>query len=97
MSALGFAAIAALTSAVGQGIGSVVNSNKDFKTNKKLMDYQNEINNANWEKQNARQDYLLANNAKIQKDSYKNAGLNPALLSEGNFTGNVASSIPRLS
>lgn len=68
----------------------------DVKHNKQLMDYQNQLNNANWIKQNERQDYLLSNSADITKKSYQNAGLSPALLTAGNYSPNVASSMPKL-
>lgn len=57
------------------------------KANKELSKYNNDLNFETWqnqfEAQNTRQDYLLQNQASIQKQSYMDAGLNPALMNQG--------------
>lgn len=46
---------------------------------KQLMDYENAINNENWQKQIEREDYLLKNGKAIEAKALQDAGFNPAL------------------
>lgn len=87
-----------IPSVVGSSLGvltSPLTSKIASDNQKDLMDYQNKLQEANWDKhfreQNAQQQRLLINSPAMQVQGYKNAGLNPALLS-GRF-GDV-SSIP---
>ncbi len=74
--------------ALGAGIsmfGNLIGGALQYKRQKKLMKKQNEYNTAQWYREVARQDYLLANSARLQKESLQNAGLSAATLT-GSFS-----------
>ena len=55
------------------------NQNHQHELDINTMNYQNFLANQNWEKENAREDYLLANSKRIEQNAFRNAGLNPAM------------------
>lgn len=83
---------------VGSALGSVIDdvtgniSQKDaqkqqIKGQQQLMNYQNTLNNQTWQnqfnQQNARQDFLLQNQASMQKQGLQNAGISAATMNGG--------------
>lgn len=66
-------------------------ANKDaYKWSKKFSEFTNEQNLANWRLQNQRQDWLNQNSALISKNALQAAGISPAAMNEGDFTGSVS-------
>lgn len=65
--------------------GSAFNNRLSFNSNKKLMNLQNDFNIAAFNRENARQDYLLNNGALIQKRALEGAGISAAGLA-GEFS-----------
>lgn len=70
-------AAAAITSGT-QALSGLATANVSYKNNKKLLEQQQQYNRENFELANARQDYLLANQAAIYKRSLQNAGYSTA-------------------
>lgn len=84
---------------IGSFVGSLVqnrNNQKSLQMSKDLKQFENSLQMDSWQKQfdaeNARQDYLNASSAMIQKNSMRNAGLSPASLSDAGAFSNAVSS-----
>lgn len=71
--------------------GTAISNKQNFNLNKKLMYLQNDLNIAAFNRENARQDYLLNNGASIQKRALEGAGMSAAGLA-GDFS--PISSVP---
>lgn len=71
-------------------VGSLIGGAIQYRQQKKLMKQQNQYNIDQFNRENARQDYLLANGAAIQKDALKNAGISAATLG-GDFGNSTPS------
>lgn len=97
MSATGATVLAGLGSAALTAGGNLtatnVKSKKAFKHTLALMKQQNQYQYENWQKENARQDFLNKYGKSIEKAGYKASGMSPALAMEGGstFSGNVGS------
>ena len=90
-SALGGSILGGVASAVTGGLnalGNKINYKQAYKYQRKIMDYQNTLNIANWNMQN---EYNLPSN---QMQRFKDAGLNPNLIYSQN---NASSSLPSIS
>lgn len=79
-----------LTSVFGNWLGDLTGTSslkRQVQASKELSQYNNNLNFDTWNKQfqmqNERQDFLMQNQAAIQKQSYENAGLNPAMMNQG--------------
>lgn len=83
------AATGGVSSALG-AVGSMIGGAIQYRQQKKLMKQQNQYNIDQFNRENERQDYLMANSARIQKDALKNAGISAATLG-GDF-GNATPS-----
>lgn len=83
------AATGGVSSALG-AVGSLIGGAIQYRQQKKLMKQQNQYNIDQFNRENERQDYLMANGARIQKDALKNAGISAATLG-GDF-GNATPS-----
>lgn len=66
-------------------LGGLIGGALQYKRQKKLMKRQAEYNIQQWNREVDRQDYLLSNSARLQKESLQNAGLSTATLS-GSFS-----------
>lgn len=83
----------AAVSAAGQGAINARSARRSYKFTKKLWAQQNEYNKEAFERENARQDYLLSNIYAINKQALKNAGYSTA---DPNGTGMQAPSVSNM-
>lgn len=81
-----------VSSLLGQAFAGM-DAKRSWKYTKKAMDYQNAINRQNWERENARQDWLLLNQQRLQKQALENAGYSTA---DPNGTGVTTAAINSL-
>lgn len=87
MGAIGTAAAGSGIGAAAGAVGGLIQGALNFRYQKKLMEKQNQYDIAAFERENARQDYLMENSQQIAKNALRQAGYSTA---DPNGTGVTA-------